>query len=101
MHIEQYKMKSWKGGSNGNTTTIKGSLNRIPYHLFAIKDKDYAIKLITTYSSLNIKDCQGDLVYYIKIERNKRQRITFKYTKNFSNYYKRRHAVSNHNHLCY
>ena len=89
-----------KDASIGDTTVIRGSIDGIPCHLFMMKDKDYVVKLMTTCGSLSVANKAIDSVRYITNEsnNNQRQRITFKYTECFENYYKGRHAVDDHNH---
>ena len=70
--------KKLENASIGKTTTIKGRLDEVPYHLFAMKDKDYIIKLMTTHESLNVLDSQDNLVQFMQSDRNTRQQITFK-----------------------
>ena len=90
-----------KDASISKTTAIKRRPNEVLYHLFTMKDKDYVIKLMATYSLLNTQNNQGNLVQYIQIEKSKRQWVTLKYTENLSNNYERRHVVENHNHSHY
>ena len=55
------------------TAVIKGLINCIEYYLFMIKDKDHIIKLISTYSSLSIRDNITKSVRYMISNTNPNQ----------------------------
>ena len=68
------------------TDAISGKLEGVDYNLFMIKDKDYTIKLISTYRKLDVQSDAQDKIWYIEIVlggRKVHHYIIFKYTEPF------------------
>lgn len=72
----------------GETDSLKGVLDNIPYDIFCMKDVDYSMKLMSTYGALIPRSDAED----------KRRKLddgsttTFKYTEPFYNHFRYRHA---------
>ena len=80
-------------------STLKGTLDGVPYDFFCMKDVDYTMKLMATYGSPLPKPDAPDK-HRMKISNNGvRETLTFKYTEPFQNHYLYRHAIDDHNNL--
>ena len=78
----------------GSTDALKGKIDNVPYNIFFMKEPDYTMKLMSTYGGLSILPNEPDVSRVVD-----GQKVTFKYTKNFSYHYKYRHMVDDHNNL--
>jgi hypothetical protein len=79
----------------GATDCLNGVLDGWKYNVFAMKDVDYTMKLMSTY---------GMMIPTESAEEKKRTKqdgsvATFKYIEPFDNHYRYRHAVDDHNNL--
>ena len=74
-----------KDASVSETAATQGKLDDVDYHLFVMKDKDYIIKLMTTYGSSSVEDGTEDSIRCVidDSQPNKWRRITFKHANNF------------------
>jgi hypothetical protein len=82
----------------GSTDAIYGKSEDVDYHFFMEKDKDYTIKLMSTYSSLNVNDKAKHNRRHITNEQGKVETTTFQHAESFEHYYEARHKVDDHNH---
>jgi hypothetical protein len=82
----------------GDTSSVKGQLDGTPYNLFMMRDKDWVMKMMSTYGGLVPHDDEGDARRWV-LTNGKHECKKFKYTEPFSNHYKYRHAVDDHNNL--
>ena len=90
-----------KGKDIGTTDSIKGKLDRINYNLFMMKDRDFTIKVMSTYGKLEVQNGTSNTLRYIEIiegSRKIRRRITFQYTEPFQNYYRSRYSIDDNHH---
>ena len=78
----------------GDVDCLIGTLENERYNLFVMKEPDYDMKLMATY---------GSLTYHENEKKNSRfcngETHTFKYTKPFSDHFKYRHLIDDHNNL--
>ena len=82
----------------GDTDCIEGKLDDINYNLYMMKEHDFVMKMMATYGALNpYPDEKDSTRYYTKDQEKVIQ--TFKFTEPFSNHYRFRHAVDDHNNL--
>ena len=80
---------------------IIGKLDNIDYDFFIMKDKDFVMKLMSTYGSLTVSDNQkATRRYYKSTDKSSPvQMKQFKYCEPFANHYLYRHSVDDHNNL--
>lgn len=78
----------------GECDALHGTIDGTGYALFAMKEPDYTMKIMSTYGGLIVKDGERD-----SIRTTAGNRVTFKYTEVFSNHFQFRHAVDDHNNL--
>lgn len=78
----------------GATDALQGTLDGFNYTIFAMKEPDYTMKMMSTYGGLIIADDQPDTFRTID-----GGNISFKYAEPFANHYFARHAVDDHNNL--
>ena len=76
----------------GETSSVRGILDRIPYNIFAMKEPDYIMKLMSTYGSLVVK---GNVKNNVRIVDGVKH--VFQYQEPFSNHFLYRHVVDDHN----
>ena len=83
-----------EGKPIGSVDCLRGILNNEPYNVFCMKEPDYVVKFMSTH---------GSLTYYPGEKENVRvvgdKIYKFKYAKPFSDHYKYRHMVDDHNNL--
>ena len=84
-----------EGKAIGACDALHGTLDGTGYVLFAMKEPDYTMKIMSTYGGLIVKDGERDSVR----SSDGGGQVTFKYTEVFSNHFKFRHAVDDHNNL--
>ena len=82
----------------GECDSLRGTLDGVPYDLFALKEPDYIMKLMSTYGGLTIPSHQRESKR-IWEENGENRRTTFQYTEPFANHFNYRHAVDDHNNL--
>ena len=85
--------------SLGDTSSVKGTLDGTPYNLFMMRDKDWVMKMMTTYGGLTANEDGEETRRWVKSQNGKHELKHFKYTEPFYNHYKFRHAVDDHNNL--
>ena len=84
----------------GATDSIKRKLDEIDYNLFCMKDKDFVMKMMSTYGGLTEKPKQKSTWRWFKARGNEHPTCQqFKYKETFANHYLFRHCVDNHNNL--
>ena len=85
----------------GETDSIKGALDGVPYNLFMMKDKDFVMKLMSTYGGLVVDSDQQKTFRWFKGARASDTATLkyFRYEEPFANHYKYRHCVDDHNNL--
>ncbi|KAI2496884.1 Transposase IS4 [Fragilaria crotonensis] len=91
--IDQY----FVGKTVGSVEALPGSVGGKAFRLFAMKEEDYVMKLMTTYGScIEINDgwTQRSI-----LENGRRVTKKFKYYEPFHNHLKFRHKVDDHNNL--
>jgi Transposase IS4 len=78
----------------GDVDARRGTLNNTPFYVFAMKEPDYTMIMMSTYGTLNRvgEEKRRDVVQH-----GVRQRITFQYPEVISNHFKYRHMVDDHN----
>lgn len=91
--VDQY----FVGKTVGSVEALPGSVGGKAFRLFAMKEEDYVVKLMTTYGScIEINDgwTQRSI-----LENGRRVTKKFKYYEPFYNHLKFRHKVDDHNNL--
>lgn len=85
----------------GYSDSVKGHQDQVPYNLFMMKDKDFVMKLMSTYGGLTVKPNQKKTYRWFKGQtpRSDSTVKTFKYPDLFANHYLFRHCVDDHNNL--
>jgi hypothetical protein len=84
----------------GDTDSVKGKLNGVEYNLFCMRDKDYVMKMMSTYGGLQHIHQQPKTYRCFKgVDQNLPMIRQFKYKEPFANHYKYRHCVDDHNNL--
>ena len=85
----------------GACDSIKGIMDEVPYNLFCMKDKDFVMKLMSTYGGLVETRGQEKTWRWFKANRAGGNSILrfFRYKEPFANHYKYRHCVDDHNNL--
>ena len=84
----------------GKFDAVKGKKDGIDYHYFIQKDKDYTIKLMSTYGALIYCDSAPMKRRHImSSSSNSHEVVHFKHCKPFQDYYKARHCVDDHNNV--
>ena len=81
----------------GETDSRAGVLDGVPFDIFCLKEPEYVMKIMATYSGLTELDKQKESVRkYVGLDgSNKTSR--FKYCEPFANHYIYRHSVDDHN----
>jgi hypothetical protein len=75
----------------GTVDALRGVMNGKPFHIYAMKEPDYVMQLMSTYGTL--ERLGDDRIR----ELSDRSRIAFKYPEVVYNHYRYRDAVDNHN----
>ena len=78
----------------GDVDCLSDFLENEPYNVYCMKEPEYTMKLMATYGSLTYHDDEKENVRKVNGET-----IKFKYTKPFSDHFRYRHAVDDHNNL--
>ncbi len=78
---------------------VKGNLDNIPFNLFYLKDKDFTMKLMSTYGGLMNLPHQKVLQRFFKESNWRYSNKSFTSTKIFANHHLYQHAVDDHNNL--
>ena len=82
----------------GESDSLYGVLDGIPYNIFCMKEPDYVMKVMSTYGGLVVKEGQKESTR--KYEKNGAMHTkTFKYTVPFSNHFDFCHCIDDHNNL--
>ena len=82
----------------GDTAAIKGNLDDTNYYLFAMKEPDFVMKMMSTYGALSAYENEPDSKRTF-IQDGIKTTTTFKYTEPYSNHYRFRHSIDDHNNL--
>ena len=83
----------------GETDSLKGEIDSIPYGIFCMKEPDYVMKIMATYGELTAKDGQKESIR--KYTSGGEQVGKNQYTLPFSNHFDYWHRVDDHNNLCH
>ena len=82
----------------GETNSLHGRIDGVQYDVFCMKEPEYVMKIMATYSGLMVKEEQREsLRKYVGDGENKE--TSFKYATPFANYFDYRHVVDDHNNL--
>ena len=82
----------------GETDSLNGQLEGIPYDIFCMKEPDYVMKMMSTYGGLVVNEGQRESVRkFIKDGKNEEKK--FQYQVPFSNHFDYRHVIDDHNNL--
>ena len=80
----------------GDTDSLQGKMNNVPFHIFAMKEPDYVMKLMSTYGTNERNEAHKTRRVW-KDKDKKTVSKTFNYPEIMSNHFKFRHAVDDHN----
>jgi Transposase IS4 len=80
----------------GQCNSLRGTLDGVSYDLFAMRDVEFSMKLMSTYGQLAARP-EAPLKYRRWIENGTTTNTSFKYMEPFENHYLYRHAVDDHN----
>jgi hypothetical protein len=96
-HIKGEEIKGhFNGRAVGDTDRLPGVHDGVDFDIFAMKEPDYTMMLVSTYGSLVVKD--GQKQSHRKWQSNSASyTATFKYTETFGNHFNYRGAVDDHN----
>jgi hypothetical protein len=83
----------------GTTTSLKGTLDELPYDIFCLKEPDYVMKIMSTYGGLVPLDNQPFVKRKYKALDGSMVETSFQYDEPFANHFRYRHAVDDHNNL--
>ena len=89
--------KRFDGHAVGTVESLPGKLDGYPFKIFAMKEEDYTMKLMSTYGAAIEMD--EDTTQRSITEHGVKVTKTFKYTETFFNHFKYRHQVDDHNNL--
>ena len=89
-----------KDTSIGETVATKGAIDNVECHLFVMRCKDDAMKLMKTCDSLTVRDDANDSARCVvnASNPNLRRRVAFKCVECCENYYYGRHEADHHDH---
>jgi hypothetical protein len=79
----------------GAVDALFGTLNGVNFHVFAMKEPDYVMQIMSTWQTLREME-KGSTARTIKVN-GQETRVTFKYREPFYNHYKYRYLVDVHN----
>ena len=82
----------------GTVECLHGQLDNVNYNMYAMKEPDFVMKMMATYGALTPYSDEKDSRREISKEGEK-QYVTFKYTEPYSNHYRFRHSIDDHNNL--
>jgi hypothetical protein len=88
-----------KNEALGATNSVRGKLDDYDYDIFCMKDKDWVMKLMSTYGGLMDHPTHPAVRRVFKNNNGSYTNKFFKYKEPFANHYLYRHAVDDHNHL--
>ena len=80
----------------GDVDALPGTLDGVPFHVFAMKEPDYTMMIMSTYGTLNEMPDGGTARTY-KTSDGAMTTKQFKYCEPFYNHFKYRHLVDDHN----
>jgi len=83
----------------GSTDALRGVIDNVPYNIFCMKEPDYTMKIMATYSGLTELDNQKESVRHFKGADGGDKVVRFKYAEPFANHFLYRHEVDDHNNL--
>ena len=80
----------------GHADSLPGKIDNVPFHIFSMKEPDYVMKLMSTYST---NELQMDHPTQRVFENAEKKTVTtnFFYPEVVSNHFKYRHSVDDHN----
>ena len=88
-----------EGKEVGTTDALPGCMDKSDFHIFAMKENQYTMMLMSTYGGLT--DVPGSIAKQAwKDNNNTLQRRTFTYQELFHNHYAYMHCVDDHNNRC-
>ena len=80
----------------GDTDSLPGTMDGVPFHVFGLKEPDYVMKVMATYGTNERNENHRTRRIY-KDKEKKQVSTSFYYPEIMSNHYKFRHAVDDHN----
>ena len=80
----------------GATDSLEGKMHDIPFHIYAMKEPDYTMKLMSTYGTNELQTDHPTKRVYKDSDKNT-VTTNFYYPEVVSNHFKFRHAVDDHN----
>ena len=84
----------FEGKPVGAVDALPGTLEHIPFHNFCLKEEDYTMMVMSTYGTMGLKDKTNRFLEATK------EKVSFHYTKVFSNHFCGRHAVDDSYKCC-
>lgn len=93
--IDEY----FEGKDVGAVDSLRGTLDNVPYDIFCLKEPSYVMKIMSTYSGLNVVEHAKESKRVFKDSDGENRTVTFKYAEPFYNHYHYRHSVDDHNNL--
>ena len=86
-------IKHFEDKEVGSADGLPGKLDGVPFHLFAMKEPDYVMQLMSTYGTT---ERVGDDKFRIFRDGAEKRRKVCKYPEVVHNHFKYRHAVDDH-----
>jgi len=85
----------FQGREVGTADAISGTLDQVPFHVFAMKEPDYTMMVMSTYGTNERNDRHRTQRIYK--ENGEIKKTHFSYPEVMSNYFRFRHSVDDHN----
>jgi len=96
-YIDGDAIKShFEGAEVGSADALRGSVDNIDFHVFAMKEPDYTMMLMSTYGTNN-REAGKETKRQWKDDNGNRCEATFRYPEVVHNHYKYRHFIDDHN----
>jgi len=80
----------------GSADALRGSLDNIDFHVFAMKEPDYTMMLMSTYGTNN-RESGKESKRQWKDDGGHQREVIFRYPEVVHNHYKYRHYIDDHN----
>ena len=83
----------------GSVGVLSGKLDNVDFTIFSMKEPAFNMKMMSTYGDVDVPPNQEKTGRFYKDESGKIVHREFEYTTVFSNHFKYRHTVDDHNNL--
>ena len=73
----------------------------VPYNIFTLNEADYQSKIMETYGTMSVINTQEETSRVETLPDGSKKKRVFRYIEPFSNHFKYRHQIDDHNNLCH